>query len=819
MKICYREPARDYLEALPAGNGRIGVMVYGGTDTERLELNEDTLWSGYPVDAYRGLSHETYEAAKKLARKKENSKAMETLEEELMKAEDAQMYLPFGTLYLKYERRSCEAACVHEEGATADSECPSARSTAVSDSGEEKQKISNYTRYLDLDTAVIGAEYCADGKKFVHTSYVSEPQQCLVYRVQAEAPFSVTIQAESQLKHQVVYSDETIEWYGQCPGRDRIFPENGEIPQHVYADEDAKKGMKFQARIRVLCSDGEQTAEKQGICCRNTTELVLLVYLRTSFRGYDRHPYLDGADPERLLQEDECRNSCGMGTCAERRTLAERIRSGEETMEALQKEHEAEYQKLFHRVSFTLGDGADLLYPEDAFAAYAEGKESDAFYQALFDYGRYLLISCSRPGTQPATLQGIWNKDLFPAWLCDYTTNINLEMNYWLTGPCSLPELTEPLAAFAKELTANGRKTVKNLYYSRGAAAFHNVDLWRKSTPSNGRAMWSYWPMGLAWVCRNLFDQFLFTEDVDYLNEIFEVLEESALFLYDQLELTEDGWAVVLATSPENEFMADGKKTSTSQYSENMNAVTRGLFRDYLDACKWLERKTELYNQITERLPLMAQAKIGSRGQILEWEEEYEEADREHRHLSHLYAFHPGDEWNWKSDPKRCEAVRQSLLGRGDAGTGWSLAWKISMWARMEDGAHVAQIVKNLFHRVDPLDPTTWQGGLYPNLFCSHPPFQIDGNFGYTAGTAEMLLQSHAGCLVLLPAILPQWKKGEVRGLSARGQIKVSIKWSEAGVDYVLESAKDQEVQVRVRNGSTQCVALKAGQAYHGHSR
>lgn len=422
------------------------------------------------------------------------------------------------------------------------------------------------------------------------------------------------------------------------------------------------------------------------------------------------------------------------------------------------------------------------------------------FFQALFDYGRYLLISSSRPGTQPATLQGIWNNELIPPWFCDYTTNINTQMNYWMTGPCNLPELQEPLVELCRELAQTGRRTAREIFHCRGSTAFHNVDIWRKSTPANGRAMWSYWPFGLAWLCANLFDQYLFTMDQDYLHEIFPVLEENVQFLFDLLEETPEGYAILLGTSPENEYLLDGEKVSVARYAENNHAIVRGAFKDYLQACEALGLHNELSDEIAAVLPRVIQAKIGSDGQILEWDREYEEVDIHHRHLSQLYAFHPGREWTRASQQYFCAAA-ESLNRRGDGGAGWSLAWKIAMWARQENGEKAGEIMKNFFYLVPPQVTHGVKGGLYPNLFCAHPPFQIDGNLGYTAGVAEMLLQSHGSEIVLLPALLPEWKSGNVEGLIARGGIRVSVCWENGELTNVkMQGKPETNLHVRYRD-------------------
>lgn len=382
-------------------------------------------------------------------------------------------------------------------------------------------------------------------------------------------------------------------------------------------------------------------------------------------------------------------------------------------------------------------------------------------------------------------------------------------MNYWLTGACNLDEIAEPLVKLCEGMMENGRKTAQMCFDSEGVCACHNTDIWRKSTLAAGRAKWSYWPFGFAWLCRNLYEGYLFSGKKEYLQQIQPILRENVQFCIDGISKTEEGYAFIPATSPENEFISQGEKASVALYSENVNAIIRNLLRDYLECCEILEIQDEQNARIKDVYENMVPVKVGSRGQILEWNEELPESEEHHRHLSQLYELHPGRGIG-KDTPELMEAARQSLLIRGDEGTGWSLAWKILMWARLKDGNHAWKMIQDLFRLVEPDKPG--HGGIYANLFCAHPPFQIDGNFGYTAGVAEMLLQSHENELHILPALPSDWKEGSICGLRARGGILVDISWSRQEVKAVLCSTTTQNVIVRFLNGSIENVMLEAGQ-------
>lgn len=755
MKLYYKQPASNWHEGLLLGNGRIGAVVFGGTKTEKIALNEDTLWAGYPEKTQQSMQKDYRKRIIELAKNKRYDDATKLTEELLSDSMDSQMYVPFGNLFLEMI---------------------------------EEEKITEYERELNLETAEVIIRYQNHGEPVERRCFVSEPYQVLVYQIKAKKPFSLKMWAEGGYLNRFDASTGMLKVYGRCPGRSNLTKIGTGDKNSLFSDEPSHQGARYEGIGVVKSPDGQIEADKQQILVRNATELMLYFAIRSSFAGFDKHPQLEGKEEELLLKKDL--GCTGL------------------SYDELWEGHLKEYQPYFNRMSFSLGKDSyekeDLL---ERLKKIQEGREDLGLAALLFHYGRYLLIASSRTGTQAANLQGIWNQDLIPAWFCDYTININTEMNYWQTGPCNLDEMAEPLVRLCEEMLIDGRKTARSYFDCEGACAFHNADIWRKTSPAFGKAMWNFWPFGFAWLCRNLYEGYLFSQDKEYLQRIMPILRENVRFCIHTVSRTEEGYAFLPATSPENEFISQGEKASVAYYSENVNAIIRNLLRDYIECCEVLQVRDEQEERIKEVSENMVPIKIGSKGQILEWNEELLEADEHHRHLSHLYELHPGRGIGHET-LELLEAARKSLLIRGDEGTGWSLAWKIFMWARLKDGDHAWNIIKNLFRLVEPDRPG--HGGVYANLLCAHPPFQIDGNFGYTAGVAEMLLQSHDKELHILPALPSDWKMGSISGLRARGGILVDISWSEEEIKAVLHSDNTQEVMVRVAGLEVQRIELEA---------
>lgn len=756
IKLWYEEPAREWTEALPLGNGRIGAMAFSIPDRDVFMLNEDSLWSGYPRDGNVSDAHLHYPKAVELIMDEKYKEASDFIEDHLL-GKYSEAYMPLGNLKLDFL-------------------------------DIDKDKVTNYKRSLSLNDALLRTEFEHEGIRYEREAFISYPDQSMVIRLRADKDNSINckIYFDSPLKHEIGSENKSLYLDGICPSHSKPNYIQSDNPI-VYEEDDTKKGISYRALAILDNRSGIISEDGGGLLLEGADELVIKLFTRTSFNGFDKHPHLEGKDYKANLDKDILKIK-GL------------------SYDELLLRHLDDYRKLYNRVELDLGpDKLNSIPTDKRLEDFQISQDDKGLYELIFQYGRYLMIAGSRRGSQPLNLQGIWNKELRPPWSSNYTLNINTEMNYWPAEKCNLSELHEPLFDLIDDLRVTGSRTAKIHYGARGFTAHHNTDLWRLSNPvgdlNRGTAGYAYWPLAAGWLCQHLYEHYEYSLDEEFLSDrAYPAIREAAIFFLDTLVKDDRGYYIMApTTSPENAFIHGGESVKVSKTATMTIAIIKEVFSNLIKISDILGLEDDIIDEVRDKHNRLYPYELGSKGQLLEWEEEFDEPEPHHRHISHIYPLFPGYDINMLDTPKLAEGCRRSLELRGDDGTGWSLGWKINTWARLHDGDRALKLLKRQLNYVKS-DDTNYStgGGTYKNFFDAHPPFQIDGNFGATSGIAEIFLQSYDDRILILPALPREFKDGSVKGLRAKGDISTDISFK----DGKLESLK-------IFTGSSKAVSIR----------
>ena len=761
LKLWYNKPATQWVEALPLGNGHIGAMTFGGVNEELIQLNESTLYSGGPVRKSINPEAHAYLAEVREALLKEEDYTKANLLVRKMQGLFTESYMPLADVTIRQNFSG--------------------------------NKPSSYYRDLDIQNAIATTRFTLNGVTYQRELFTSAPDNALVMRITSSAKaalnFDVTTTSQLRYHFSTVGSNEIVV-NGKAPAHVDPSSYNPKDREHVvYGDTSGCNGMRFQYIIKALSKEGEMITDTSGIHVRNASEVVIFIAAATSFNGFDKCPDKEGKD-EKAIATSIINNLI------------------KKTYPVLKAAHIRDYQKYFNRVLFTVRDTTGLnknrfLPTDERLNAYSNGSY-DPFIETLyFQYGRYLLISSSRPGGPPANLQGIWNKELRAPWSSNYTININTQMNYWPAETTNLSEMHMPLLQWLKSLSVTGARVAREFYNADGWVAHHNSDIWGCANPVGdlgaGDPVWANWYMGGNWLCQHLWEHYAFTLDKKFLAEAYPIMKQAAIFSLEWLVKDSSGyWVTAPSTSPENKFRdAKGRSQAVSVATTMDMSIIWDLFTNVIAASEVLDKDQSFRNRLSEVKNNLYPLRKGSKGELLEWYKDFSETDPQHRHVSHLFGLHPGHQISKNNTPEFFAAAKKTLEIRGDAGTGWSRGWKINWWARLLDGDRAYKLIRQLLNYSGA--DGKGGGGTYPNLFDAHPPFQIDGNFAGTAGMTEMLLQSHLGEIQLLPALPTAWKEGKVKGLKARGGFTVDIQWAEGKLTKATITAVVDGV-CRIRN-------------------
>lgn len=756
--LYYKKEAEYFEEALPLGNGSLGAMVYGKTGVEKIHINHDTLWSGKPGQYISETAYESNCKANKLVRDGKYYEAQQEIEKNFT-GKWSHWYLYLGNLYIE----------------------------RIGTSGE----VCSYSRTLDLENSLALVNYSEDGIDFTREYFVSYPDNVLMVKIKSSKPVSYILSGDCVGKSSVTAGANTLYIFGECPSM------KGTLDNEVYTDlvYDGE-GVKVSAMARIVC-DGktsayvraEGTSVADSLLIEETTDLTLYFLAETSFVSFDKKP-----------------DKPTFNTCLNR--LNELCKK---SFNDIKSAHESDVKSLFNKIETDFGGEKSELATDERLKS---SFKDVGLCELLYNFGRYLIIASSRKGSMATNLQGIWNEKFPAPWNSNYTMNINTEMNYWPVLMSDLVDCNYPLVKLIEMISKTGEETAKLYYRAKGFVAFHNTDIWGLTTPVAGQARWAYWNMASGWLVRHLFEHYEYTLDKNFLKKTaYPLMKKAAEFYLSIMEYRNGKWIVTPSTSPENACIIDGKAISVFPYTVMTQSIIEDLFTNILKSAEILGVNDEFTKEIKEKLPCVNVYEIGSKGQLLEYDKEYIEEDVHHRHVSHLYGLYPANLISTEKTPELSKACRKTLELRGDESTGWSMGWKVNLWAKLKDGNRALSLVKRQLTFVPSnCGVQVTGGGTYANMFDAHPPFQIDGNFGVTAGITQMFLQCEDDKIKILPALPDEMKSGKIYGLLAKGNIKVNIEWKN-GKPILLEllSPSEQNVIVTV-DGVEKKVALKQNQ-------